>query len=298
MKLRIRSCFALIFLAVSVSAIAQDDFANFLSRYPEAREPETVDRPPVHAHYARTAFNTVEVYRVSKGTSSGLVVILDDIDLPGPSLSFNKVRFVQKLIDRGIAVAYVSNRPATRFGMVQAAKDIAQGISYVYAHPDKFRVAGPMAVVGIGTGAAHAGMLGCDPALLGEVGFAFDQLHAVVAINSTGLNGPIAVAAASQFNRKRFLRAFGDDENAQRASSTIGHIGAPDAPVFYFLNQDQPVKYGGESAIVADRLRASGAEVVVDTMPAQGGGQKAKIFGDEDNVPSEKLRLFLEAHLR
>lgn len=276
-------------ILTDAGAHGQFDLGNI-----DFRLPLKVDVPPISRSYAPKHYHRVMVYRAKTPVSKGLVVIVGDGYLPGHPVWFNDVKFVQRLIDDGYTVAYPQPGGIFKEGMTESVRDVALAIAFVYANPEVFRASGPLVVIGVGDGAAHAGLIGTDPELLKTAGVAFERLRATILVNAKALDGPAIVAASSATYRKRYLRGFGPDESAQRASSMIGHVGGVDAPAFYILNEEEPKQLGLQAIALAPALREGGAIVTVETMPRPSGSGSETLFGDEDNAPSMKLLSFIE----
>jgi hypothetical protein len=281
----------LLVASFSANAQAQTPFDTQISTYQPSRPGDRIDRPPITGNYAKGQYTQLSVYRASKGDAKGLVVILNDVDLYGLPRGFAQTRFVQQLVDNGIAVAYIWTRPAHRFG---------KGIAYIFANTPKFKTSGPVAIIGIGVGAAHAGLIGTDPTILEAAGIDFKRLRLVSLVNSSVLDGPRAVTSSPDRYRKRYLTAYGPDEATQRTASMEGHIGGVDAPMFHVLNEVRRENWAADGRPTLDRLRATGAAVIFDTMPEikrDANIPNSSKFGDKGHAPSMRLLTLLKERL-
>ncbi len=250
----------------------------------------------VTKRYGKDPAHVVSLYRAAK--VAPLIVFLGDYDWPSASPSYSLGFLSDTLVQDGFTVAWVGYRKPMKVGIVESAADVAQAIAMLRT-AERTRVAADgFVVIGKGTGAGLAALIGCDPAILTGAGIRFADLKAVALLDGDGFDAPAEVVGASKYRRAGLFKAFGQSEESQRMSSAIGHVASPNAPAFHFAISKRPEGRISMSRNFAKALSDEGAIVETNEMVRPDEADLKEAFGFQGNKPGIKLRDFLTKHLR
>lgn len=295
MRASVIASIGLVFITQAKIVAAQPDFEIFGGDIPKI---ESSIGSRVFMYYKPTADQYINVYRPKMDLAKGLVVILTDIYLPGTDATTFHNDLAAQLVKDGFAVAYVYGRSPQKDGFRIAAEDIARGIAHIYRETEKARVAGPLSILGFGTGGGFAGLIGTDPTILESAGVPFERLRSIVLINAYALDGPKEVSEGSEYRRKPFLKAFGTSDEAQMQSSAIGHVAAPNAPAFYILTEERPQMIGQSAEDIAAPLEKAGTTVVKARMPLHRAATARTRFGNAKDPEGTALLKFIRERMQ
>lgn len=215
--------------------------------------------------YGRGEGQSFELSIPRRDAAVPLVVFLaDEADFGTEALlSVNTLWLPTELFDQGYAVARIDHRPSDRFGGQAVALDVAAGIAKV-VEAGAGRVDGRRIVlVGPGSGAHFALLLGTDPHYLEAVGVPFSSLRAVIAINPAGFDVPRRIAEGG-ISVRRYERVFGRDPVQQQQLSPASQLAAPNVPaVMLFAVRDGSEDYAARANEVAAAFERAGSKAEV-----------------------------------
>ncbi len=278
-------------LCIAASAQAQFESLNSANSPLTPLPPiglEGVDQPPINRHYDRDEDRALVFYKpkAAQGVSNPLVAIVRDTVLPGPSRDIYLDRFMQRLIDKGIAVVVLTVDRPERNGLRSSAAAVGSAFAYVRSNPQIFGSIGPSVLIGVGSGSSTVLLVSSDTSLWSD-SESRRSIKMIVSINGVGFDGPATVARQSEYMSKRYLRIFGKSEEEQRQSSAAGHLGSLMPPVRFIDEERAGISSEGEKA--ASAIISAGGVATYRSTPWLTGKVKAAIFGQPANQVGNEL---------
>ena len=148
------------------------------------------------------------------------------------------------------------------------ARDIARAIAALRGQagrlgfdPDR------IILMGHSAGAHLAALVATDTRYLASVGVPVQAIKGSVLLDGAGYDVARQMADKANRVKGRYVAAFGTEAEMQRALSPISHVALPNAANWLILHVDTRADAQTQSAALAERLKKSGAEVTLKSVP-------------------------------
>lgn len=170
----------------------------------------------------------------------------------------------------GYAVASVNYRLVPDATVEQQAADIASALAYLKRNAPRLgHDAGRVALVGHSAGAHLAALVGTDPQYLRAAGLSLADLSGVLLLDGAAYDVAAQMAQGNRLMHDRYLLAFGEEVQRQRALSPTLHAAAPNATDFLILHVQRDDSRR-QSEGLARALRKAGTPAATQEIAGRG----------------------------
>lgn len=193
---------------------------------------------------------------------------------------------------RGWAFASTNYRLVPQARVEDQAADIAAAIAYLRRQRgiDAERIV----LMGHSAGAHLAALVATDPSYLKAAGVPIGAIQGVVLLDGAGYDVPRQIASRANPVGDMYVQAFGRDPARQRALSPVTHTAAPNARNWLILPVSRRPEAVAQSEVLAARLTAAGAAVLVAPQPGKTHASLNRELGRPGDASTAVVDAFLE----
>jgi arylformamidase len=244
--------------------------------------------------YSREKRGTVHVYRNRKVERAPIVISLQSYGAIPEVDRYSIDCLLPFLHKKGFAIAGIGLRDSRSLTGAEFASEMAGAVGQIVRRADKYGFdPARIVLLGKGSSAHFAALLGTDPTYLTEAGVDFRAMRAVLVVDGLDFDIPASLARASAFRSKHLLQLGGGDIQSQRRMSPVAHLALPNAPRFLFHAVETNSEGVAQAEQFAAALRAAGTAAEVRQLTPTRRKFPSTYIGSDPHPENDELLRFL-----